>query len=295
MEQTKTLNGWIKEKTVTINGKLAKYRLPSLILSYLILSFTLPTVRNFFYWQATTGRETIYALFQLMFGLTLYPIPLIAVMEAYPRVRVWLDKFFHKQMVMSMGLFLLTMCLLLTYQQVAGWWWTWLTIGVQLCVLLLAYLVLERRVSPTEAVMIGIGLMGISIGLWEIPYQIGLKIYYEAYLPTHVLVYNLRREILIELPFIAGGVMILWIYHKKYKLVNFNKWFWLFTGLTIGLYTYWFATGFWVEMTYDWVNYQWIQHPIDIVAKTIYRASKVTLALAMVSLVLPRVLTKGKE
>lgn len=286
MEQAQTFNGRVKEKVATINGKLVKYGLPSLILSYMLLSFILPTTRNFFYWQATTGNEVIFVLFQAMFGLTLYPILLIAIIDVYPRVKIRLDNLLHKQVVIGTGLFLLAMCFLLTLQQAPGWWWTWLTVGVQLCILLLAYLLLEKRTSPTEAVIIGIGLMGISIGLWEIPYQIGLKLFHEAYLPAQVLMYNLRREILIELPFIAGGVAILWIYHRRYKLINFSKWFWLFLGLTTGLYAYWYLSGFWVEMTYDWINYEWVQHPLDVVASTVYKASKVTLALALVSLLL---------
>lgn len=282
MEQTKVS---INTIVATPDGQLAKYGPPSLILGYMLLSFTLPTTRNFFYWQATTSKETIYFFFQLMFGLTIYPIPLIAIINTYPRAKAQLDRLLHKQVVIGTGLFLLSMCLLFTLQQVAGWWWTWLTVGVQVCILLLTYLILERKVSPTEAVIVGIGLMGISIGLWEIPYQVGLKLYHEAYLPTQIWIYNLRREILLELPFIIGGVTILWIYHTRYKIINFNRWFWLFFGLTVGLFTYWFMGGFWVEITRDWVNELWIQHSLDIVGSTVYKASKVTLALALVSLV----------
>jgi hypothetical protein len=251
----------------------------------MVISFSLPVARDFVVWQSHKTEFGI--MFQVMFGFSILPVPLIPIMNAYHKVRAFLDRIFNRNLVIVVALTTLFSCLLLTGLHIGGLGWTWLTAGVQVSTILLAYLMLEGRVYPVEAMLIGIGLVGIAVGSWEIPYQVGLKLNYETALPHAVMMNNLKREVLIETPFIMGGIYILFLYKAK-NVIHFNRWFWLLLAATIGLYAYWFLSGFWVEMTYDWTSYQWVQHPVDIVAKTVYRASKVTLALALLSLLLPR-------
>lgn len=282
LAQTKSRNGI---KALALNGRLAKYALPSLLLTYMVLAFTLPGVRDFYYWQIASGRTVIRFLFEAMFGMTLYALIFAVVMVVEPKTQPVLDRICGKKVIIGGGLSLLSVCLILTGLHVPGWWWTWLTVGVQVVTIMLVYLMLEHRIGYTKALIMGIALSGLAIGVWEIPYQIGLKLVYESNLPSSIMFHNMAREVMIEFAFIIPAVIVLMLYNSKYGIVNFSRWFWLFLGLTVGLYVYWFASGFWVEMTYDWANYQWVQHPVDVVAKTVYRASKVTLALAMVSLV----------
>jgi len=226
-------------------------------------------------------------MFQLMFGLSAYPILLIPLVNSYEKFRNRMNWFCEKVVVKSLVLALIA-CLVLTAFHVVGWWWTWLTIGVQLCIPLLAYIILKNRAHPIEALIIGIGLMGISIGLWEIPYQIGLGYIWNQHQAIDTINQAVIREVAYELPFIIGGIIILAIYQDKYKLLSFNKWFWFFMSSTVGLYLTWFLTGFWVEMTFDIEADMFIQHPVNMTARTIYRASKVALALGLVALILKK-------
>lgn len=272
-------------KALVLNGRLTKYALPSLLLVYMVLAFALPGARDFYYWQTTSGRMAIRFLFEAMFGMTLYALAFAVVMMVEPKTQAVLDRICNKKVVVVGGLSLLAVFLALTGFHVPGWWWTWLTVGIQVATIILVYLALERRIGYAKALITGVALSGLAIGVWEVPYQIGLKLVYESNLPSSLMFANMRREILIEFAFIIPAVIILWYYHSQYKIINFNRWFYLCLSVTVGLYAYWFLSGFWVEMTYDWSNQQWIQHPVDVIAKTVYRASKVALALAMVSLV----------
>jgi len=257
----------------------------------MVVSFSLPTARDFYNWQDKSGQDTIGTMFYLMFGMTMYPIPFIFLMRFSKRFKAFMDYVLNRKLVIGAGMAVLFTCLLLTALHIPGWWWTWMTFGVQIAIVVLAVTLLRGRASNAESFIIGVGLMGISIGLWEIPYQVGLKLMHEYKLYDHdYIMRNMLREILIEIPFILGGIYIMLIYGKWLKIVNFNKWFFLFITGCIALYTTWFLTGLWVEI--NWVvvddKWVWVQNPLNLTAKTIYRASKVALALGLVALLLPK-------
>lgn len=260
---------------------------------YMVISFVSPTTRDFFYWQARTGKEFVSIAFQLMFGITTFPLILELLNESFPIIKKTIDKLITANMVIYTIVFIMIMCLYFTAMRIPGWWWTWLTIGLQLIVIAATALALKHKVSPSTWLFAGIALMGINIGLWEIPYQIGLKLVWENYLPLRGLLMGMATEIIKELAFIVGGVILLAVLQEKYKILQFNKWFWIFLSATVILYILWFTTGFWVEMTYDWNTYEWIQHPVNYWAKLDYRLSKVTLTLAMISLVWHNMEFKG--
>lgn len=258
------------------------------IAGYLLLAFILPASRDFFDWQATDGASTIHHFFQLMFGIPLYFLLPMLLYDIYPNskgARI-LDRIFSKNIILPIGILALCTFLLLTVIGVPGYWWTWLTVGIQICIVLLIVILLQKRLKPTEAFILGVGFMSISIGLWEIPYQIGLHLIHQVnYMAPEMVQQGIIREVTIEMAFIIGGAIIVYFYQYKYKLIRFTKPFWILSSLFVAGYTLWVTTGMWVEMIWDDINKVWLQQPIDYGAKVLYRSTKVMLALVPISLV----------
>ena len=289
MEQTKVRT--YHQTILKLASSLANTRTIVIIcLCYLILSFSLPIKRDFLVWQAINDTTLAY-VFALFFGFTLYSFGVLILGNGFPKIAKVLNQICSKKVIYPICFGTLGLTLVLTALHIPGFWWTWTSLGAQVCTVLLTYLILEKKTQPYEAIIAGLGLSGIAIGIWEIPYQWGMGfIYYPKWLPPEALSAHIIYQTLIELPLIIMGILILIVLNRKYKIVSFSKWFWIFLAVTTGLYICWFLTGFQQEVVYNWDSQQWVQTPMNMIVKTIYRASKVTLALGLISL-----MWKGKN
>lgn len=251
----------------------------------MLLSFILPINRDFFAWQESSNT-ILYYIFQLFFGLTLYAFFVLILGNGYPKIAKFFNLICNKKVIYFICLTVLVITLILTALHIPGIWWTWTSFGVQICTLLLTYFILEKKIQPYEAIITGLGFAGIAIGIWEIPYQWGINIiYYTGQISQEIINNQLIYQTSIELPLIIMGILSLIIINRKYNIINFNRYFWILLAVTIILYVCWFLTGFQQEMLYNWETNQWEQSPMNMIVKSIYRASKVTLALSLISLI----------
>jgi hypothetical protein len=185
---------------------------------------------------------------------------------------------------MTIGIAILLACIILEAAPIAGWWWTWLTVGLHIATILLAVVLAHcKGLESIHGIILGMAVVAIAVGLWEIPYQILRLNFVDLNTTPEIIRRMVASETLIELPLIIGGALTLWFYQQQHKILNFKWPFWTLLLLTAGLYTAWWALGFDQEVIFDWQTNTYIQLPTDITTKTIYRASKATLALTLLS------------
>lgn len=256
---------------------------------YSACTFLIPIRRIQMQWTTfSTGANTILGVvFQLHLGLPLYLIPVVAMLVAYPKFilsRVW-NCLFNYSHVLLVGSALVAACFLLSLARVPGFWWTWFTMGLYIGAVVAAVVLLDGKVSSGVAVIIGVGLVSLTIGLWEIPYQIGLKLQYDApQIGTELAWAWIKSEITLEMGFIVGGAGLVFGVGSYLKCI---RWSWITTGLfaiAVAFYVIWFATGFWVDVYYKWVDNIWVQSAPNTAAMMVYRVSKAATMLGFLSL-----------
>jgi len=257
---------------------------------YMVLTFTYLFRRHLH--NNIAGLPIIEKFHALCQGVTIPLLLLMFLVSAYPNSRVvkWLNSISNKKLIYPIGYIILTTCVILTLTEVRGLWWTWFSAGLIIAIILLVIASIGKELMPIEKAIIAGGIASLWIGIWEIPYQIGLKLTYDASFPqvtSELVNHMIAYEVMIELPLILGGFAILWYYQDKYgNIVKLNRYFILFIATYIALITAWYATGFWVDIHYDWGNSIWVYtNNFDKTSMAIYKASKVALALSLVALI----------
>lgn len=242
-------------------------------------------------WSGLSNLKLVQILFETQLYVAILFVPVVLVLLDSPRSRfsVWWNRIINFRLVLVCGFAMLIATILLTVYGIPGYWWMWQTLGLLVAAIILTVIILRGRINTGETVLTGGAFVCLACGLWEIPYQIGLKYIYDLpQIGMAEAIIWVRSEIAIELPFIMGGGAILLLQNYKYHFLNFNYWSLLLFGLAAGFYLAWFATGFWVDVSYNWDTHTWIQSDPNAGAMLIYRASKAFTVLGFVSLVLPR-------
>ncbi len=206
----------------------------------------------------------------------------------------WLNRLCRKEVVYPICYTILALCAITTLAgNTTGFWWTWFSLGLLVATALLSYIFVQNKVTPVEAIIISCATSSLWRGIWEIPYQIGLKLYYDMPQPqvtAPILRHMIAYEIAIELMLILGGIIILLYYHWKYGILNFRSSLFKYGLLAyILLMASWYISGFWVDVYYDWTKLSWVytEH-WDKISMVIYKTSKVALALSIAGLLIKK-------
>ena len=236
-------------------------------------------------WSTLPHLQAIKEIYQIhtYIAFLILPVIISATLQKY-----WNKVMSYRRIIVA-GIIGMMACLVLTFVKIPGWWWTWGTLGLYIMVLVWVVYLLKDKLPAGEALITGIAVVCLSVGCWEIPYQIGLKYVYDlpqigiALVPKWV-----ASEIAVETPLIIGGALILYLQNTKYHFLYFSKTTLIFMACAIGYYLAWFATGFWVDVYYDWSTTTWVQTAPNSASMLIYRLSKSFTALAFASLIIPR-------
>ncbi len=260
-------------------------------LLYAAATVFLPYRRELWNWDE--GPSNLVSVFhEQALWVPMYFMLLIALTSIVPLswpTRLW-NALCHREMVIVAGYSLLAVCLQMAVGRVYIVLWTWLSLGLLAVMVMLVVIVLEKRVAAGEAVIIGIAIASLWRGLWEIPFQAGQKYFYDLPQLSSTVVWEMfRSELTIVAPLVLGGLMTLAFYCYRYReLASFNRWFLLLASLYVGTTIVWIFGDFWIEKVYNWSLYEWSMSPSNYPSLVLYKSSKVFMALALVSILLPR-------
>lgn len=221
------------------------------------------------------------------------PFMILSIISIYnpdSKLIVFLNKISNIKLITILGYpILFVMAIMPLFGHINGIWWTWTSMGLALAIILFTINIISNKVKPFDAICIGISISAIWQGLWELPYQFGLKLIYDApFLTNEILRQNLIYEVAVELPLIIGGIFIFCMLNK-YKVFNINRWTALFITLYLLGLIMWYAQGFWLDITYNWVEGHWqaTEH-WDRLSMFTYKSTKITLALTLISMIFPK-------
>lgn len=252
------------------------------IFVYLALTFLLPYQKVLdLSWQSEFSLlEKSFGVFY--FNITLFCLALMLVAKKYNKLENLLNKICSVEIIYSASISVLIITLFLTALNITGLWWAWLSFGLQVCTILLAYILLKDKMQKYEAIMVGVALASIAMAIWEIPYQWGLTV---LTFPDNLIVEKIISEIQVQMQPLIGSFGLLFIINRKYSIIKFNKYFYTFLAITILLYIGLFLNGFHTDMFYDWGKQQYIYNNETLLDRLFHKGSKVTLALCLVSLI----------
>lgn len=266
-------------------------------LVYSTLTFLLPYRRVLWNWTEDRPASTILFHTVSTYMAVIFIVPMIAI-ALWPNS--WFsklaDSITNRKLVVLTSYTILALCLTMAITQTTIVWFTFLSFGLMVTIVLLTMAVLKGRVKASESFIVGVAIVALWRGLWEIPFQAGQKYFYDLpQLPAEAVLRLFANVLWVVAPLVLGGLAILMFYQWRYRLINFNKWFWIFMSAYVWMMILWVYTGFWLEKIYVWKIHWWIMTPDNYASLVIYKSSKVFMALGLVSLLLPKGLTKGKE
>jgi hypothetical protein len=198
----------------------------------------------------------------------------------------WLEKICDYKYVMPVCMIGIVLSFVVFYLNVPVMLGSWTTVALTIAGTLLIYSLAVKKLSNLMAIVLSVGIMGMWIGFWEVPYQWGMKLVYDLPQIGTTLAWNMIYwESIIEIPMAGCGLWIVIVLNNKYKLFSFNKWFYIFFGLYVAMMVLWFVMGFWVDVWYNWDAQKWIQTvSFDKPAMFTYKISKVFMLLSFVAL-----------
>lgn len=275
MEQDKALSG----NLININSnKAAKL----FSLTFMCLTFAYLFPRGL----ATTTTPGVSSITNAISLYQAIPLIIISMFAEYNKTaNKLINKIITRKNIYALSYLIISIVILLTLTgNTIFYWWTWFSFGLMIAITMFAMSIIN--IPSVDAFMLGAGIATLWRGFWEIPYQIGLKLIYDAPQISKPLLNSLiRYEIAAELPLIIGGVVLIWFYTSKHKLFNFNKHAVSFLLIYLVATILWFTNGLWVEIHYDWEASKWIaMDNINYSAMATYKFSKVALALGFVYL-----------
>jgi hypothetical protein len=199
----------------------------------------------------------------------------------------FLNKILRYEVIATVCLIGILACYYMFSQKSAVRLGSWPSDAVIFSGMLILFLILKDRMSNTYAVIASAGLLGIWTGVWEVPYQTFLKIYYD--MPQIGTMMGMRWivwEWVIELPMAGIGAVIIWELNRMFHFIQFNKWVWIFLALYAVCMIYWVLSGYWVDDYYNWtLRQQVFTSQFNGWALFVTKLSKVFMMLAIVKLV----------
>lgn len=169
--------------------------------------------------------------------------------------------------------------LILIPTKVPGLWWTWITLGVHLSTIMLVANCVRSKLKDLHALTLGLAVASFAAGSWEAIYQLA---YYQHYdVPQSVDITHIQRQLIRISPLAITGLGVMLAYGRlKFQRVSII----LFglTGLTLFI---WIYGEMWVDIYFNWSKGLWeYTSKFNYSEALLYRSSKATLALGLVSL-----------
>ncbi len=254
----------------------------------MILTFTIPARRVLYTWEGSTAPivTAIFSDGQFLLILGLVVLALAVRFVGNNFLLRSLDSLLQPSRVVWATTVVLATFVVLTALKVPGLWWTWQTLGLHIGTVSLGCYILRNYMPPLRAILLSGGLVLIAMSSWEIVYQYGL--WYHNDLPQNIpIVHFINQFQFLKWFGLAGlAIVLLSAYPNSLRVRGLTI---LMLNLTIFMLTIWFATGFWLDIKYDWSTFTWYQTEseptVAALAMGVYRSSKVFLNLAMLSLI----------
>lgn len=241
-------------------------------------------------WVASDGVISFLAqVHALSMGLPFYFLVLMYLIYYDPKSRLtYICNKISNVNVISISAYVgLIICVIAFIFDVPVLLGSWTTLAAVIACLLISYYMVKDKMSPALSLAFGIGIMGVWVGLWEIPYQWAYKLIYDLPQIGMANTWNMIYwETIIEIPLFGCGLWIIIFLNKKYQLLELNKWFWIFLSIYIALMALWIGTGLWVDVRYDWSLGQWVQTPdFNKTMMLTYKMSKVFMLFALIVMI----------
>ena len=181
----------------------------------------------------------------------------------------------------------IVLCIILTFTNAPFVFGSWPSLATVFAFFMLFVSFTYGRLPNIMMLFCFIGLLGTWTGIWELPYQIALKLNYDApQIGLHEAYRFIQWEFIVELPVAGCGLCILAFMQVKYHILKFSKWFWVYFLMSVLFIWYWMYDGFWVDTHYDWTLKQWVQTDgFNKLHLFLSKASKVWYLLALISLI----------
>jgi hypothetical protein len=256
-------------------------------LIYMALTFLLPIDKTGFNpsigFKATDAFLSEYGEY-IVFGMTLI-VAIIISMES--NIGKFLNKLISIKWIHIASYFIMIVALVLFIFGIPGLWWSWITIGSFLVMILVTPVILENKIPKIDALLLGAGVAYFIMAVWEIPYLYGLWKYWEK--PQGMPFHNIFISIEFYLPIIAIGLFTaVLIVMKNSKILKKNihiKLSIIFFAITIIGYAIWFIVGFPCNPYCDIKTGVWVATPFNYNINLLVRLTKVTANLSFLSLI----------
>lgn len=250
---------------------------------YAILTFVLPIRRVIYVWQESHVSLFAYLVNPGQYIVMCFFLVLTIYLAIDKGLLNLLNRVISFKFIAVVIYLVIVSTLILHILKVPGLWWTWTTIGLHIITVLIAPFLLAKYLTKVEAILLASGCVFFIMGIWEIIYQYGLYTVYD--IPQGQSNANFITQINFMLPFSLIGLMIVAIivWNNK-QLITFKILPLALTGYTALAFILWFATGFWCDIVYDWSKMAWYQTDANIWSMMLYRSSKVSANLALLTL-----------
>lgn len=222
---------------------------------YILFYMIVPIRRVIYVWS-----DNLYPIYQNMMDLhrwiaLLLVVIIVIIQFKNPFTILW-DWVASIKVLNLIGITGLVICLCLTLFKIPGIWWTWLSFGLMISLLMLTVNLLDGKVLKGEALLIGVAIVFFVIGFWETIYQsLNYWLVYHIHYPISAWI----KEIYIEVPFIASGLIIMIyyivIYRKHFSFDKITLVLWGFMGICL---VAWVLMGYWIDIYFDPVKNEWL-------------------------------------
>lgn len=251
-------------------------------LIFIVLSGFMLYRRNLLYTNtAPSDFDTVVYYIRLWFPCGLIPLAIIP-----NRFLKWLLPLFSNKTVVTVCYVAIMIVTILFIFKIAVPTGIWTSYYFVFGGLLLVYSMMRKYTGDIQAFLLGVGLVCMMVGIWEIPYQWGMKLINDApQLGRDVAINMAWCETIKELPTILGGAILVVVVNIKNKILSVKPITVLLLLMYIYMVIYLVCSGFWTDLWYDWSSYSWVssQH-FDVLSMFLIKGSKAILLLFFISL-----------
>jgi hypothetical protein len=265
-------------------------KLINIVCTIIIISSAFMIYRRVVYnWTHSQAQVNFVSyLHGLSMGIPFYFLILTYFVLWFPKVRFinWLNKITDIKILAPtffIGIILTIVFLIFKLPAPLG---TWTSVGLLLASTLMCCSMLRDKVPQILAFTIAVGITGMWVGFWEIPYQIALKLVYDLpQVGTDMTIRWIAWEIILETPMAGCGLWLVIIANQKYHFIRLSKVFYGLMSLYAVLTIIWITSGFWVDVWYNWKENIWIAtQEWDKTSMFVYKSSKAVMLLGFISL-----------
>jgi len=270
------------------------------VVCFVSIGYMILTLLNYYRRPLEQPAFTTKVIHELSIGIMIPFVLAMFIYNSYPdsKFSKLLETVFKSSVVVPIGYLFLVYCLVAAHLDLPYYLASWHSFGLVAAGVLLCTVLLRDRVKTVEGFIIGIAIVSLWRGMWEIPYQVIYRFFYDVpQIGMELSKKFIYSEIAIEVPLILGGIIVLWFYtgySGKYKnLFNISPLTIALYIIYVGLTVAWAAKGFWIDVWYDWSSGIWRSSAdFDLSSMAIWKASKVALLSSFISILLPKKIRK---